>query len=763
MTMTTATRTGAEIVLTLGELKAADAGRAGGKAANLGELRGAGLPVPDGFVLTTAALEQFLEAHGLHAGSPPEAVAAAPLPEELTAALRAAFAGFEGVPLAVRSSAVAEDLPDASFAGQYESILDVRGFDALAAAVRHCWASAFTERVAAYKAGRAASAAPGVAVLCQRLVPAEAAGVAFTANPMTGARGETLVSAVRGLAERLVSGRSSADEWVVTDGQAVLRRAPEEAIDAAQALAVAALAQRAEAHFGTPQDIEWALYQGEVFLLQARPMTALPDEVEWQAPPGGWVRNYRIGEWLGDPVTTLFETWFLPRIETAVDDKHREVLGMPGPHPPYVVVNGWYYGSMNHMPDNAGGMYWILLRYLLPRLLFRPRRTSIVFLPLDHFGFDLYVEDWRKILARYTRLVAAGEAKVERLSPGELVALVEELTQVAATYFGTLIIVAGFGWRAEVRLAKLYRQHIEPDGTHQHLLCGLYTPSLASYRHAVHSLDWAHPTLGEEGAVTEDDPQARRARLETERKAAEARARQTLGGDRKLLREFNLLLDRAQRSATLREEQVRDLTLGWPLLRRALLRLGEHLGDRGTIASAEDVFFLTREEVAGALEARAAPALAGAVAERRRTWERQRRLAAPLVLGKLPEVAKAKLGWAEAARSTTPAGHRRIAGQPGSPGRVTGPVRIIRSREDFAKLQPGDILVAPATTPAWTQLFSRAAAVVTDTGTFVAHASLVAREYGIPAVVGSVDATSRLRDGEIVTVDGNAGYVEVRG
>jgi pyruvate,water dikinase len=762
--MTTMAQVGSELILTLRNLGTADFGRAGGKAANLGELLRAGLPVPDGFVVTTAALELFLSAAGLHGGSPPEAVAAAPFPVELTTALREAFSGFAEIPLAVRSSALAEDLPDASFAGQYESILDVRGFDAFVAAVRRCWASAFSERVAAYKQGRAASAAGGIAVLCQRLIPADAAGVAFTANPMTGARGETLVSAVRGLAERLVSGRSSADEWVVADGQAVCRRAPEEAIDAAQALSIAALARRVEAHFGTPQDIEWAIFQGEISILQARPMTALPEEVEWQAPPGGWVRNYRIGEWLGDPVTPLFETWLLPRIETAVDDKHREVLGMPGPHPPYVVVNGWYYGSMNHMPDNAGGMYWILLRYLLPRMLYRPRRTSISFLGLDHLGFDLYVEDWRRILARYRPLVEAGEAKVERLAPAELVELVEELALVAASYFGTLIIVAGFGWRAEVRLAKFFRQHVEPGGTHQHLLCGLFTPTLESCRHAVLSLDWVHETLGETGPVAaDDDREERRRRLEDERRAAEAGARQKLAGNPKLLRQFNLLLERAQRSAALREEQVRDFTLGWPLFRRALLRLGGHLRERGVTAAAEDVFFLTREELSAALGPGAAPDLSALSAERRRTWEKQRRLSAPLVLGKLPEVAKGKLGWAEAARSTAPAGHRRIGGQPGSPGRVTGPVRIIRSREEFSRLQPGDVLVAPATTPAWTQLFARAAAVVTDTGTFVAHASLVAREYGIPAVVGAVDATSRLKDGEIVTVDGNAGYVEVRG
>ena len=287
-------------VLRLRELSRADANRVGAKAANLGELAGAGFPVPEGFALTTAAFDCFLAANGLGPDSSPEAVAAAPLPADIADALVAAAAALGDVPLAVRSSGVAEDLPGASFAGQYETVLDVRGTAALMAAVRHCWASAFSQRVTAYRAAQGQPAG-GLAVLVQRLVPADAAGVAFTANPVTGDRSEAVVSAVRGLGERLVSGQASPDEWLVKGDEAVCQSAPEGAIDAAQAQAVAKLARDVEASYGCPQDIEWALAGGELYLLQARPITALPDArpepdqapipVPVEPPPGFWQRE----------------------------------------------------------------------------------------------------------------------------------------------------------------------------------------------------------------------------------------------------------------------------------------------------------------------------------------------------------------------------------------------------------------------------------------------------------------------------------------
>jgi phosphohistidine swiveling domain-containing protein len=226
-------------------------------------------------------------------------------------------------------------------------------------------------------------------------------------------------------------------------------------------------------------------------------------------------------------------------------------------------------------------------------------------------------------------------------------------------------------------------------------------------------------------------------------------------GDRPQLQaRFQALLQVAQRYAVLREQQARQLTLGWPLLRRCALRLGETLRADGVIDQAEDVFYLTRAE----LDTHAP--LQELVNQRRGTWERQRRLLAPLTIGRPPRLlAKELLAVVDAARTGSPPSEDAIVGQPASPGRATGPVRIIHGPGDFDRFQPGEVLVARATAPAWTPLFARAAAVVTDGGTLAAHASLVAREYGIPAVVATGDATTRLSDRQRVTVDGSAGTI----
>jgi pyruvate,water dikinase len=222
------------------------------------------------------------------------------------------------------------------------------------------------------------------------------------------------------------------------------------------------------------------------------------------------------------------------------------------------------------------------------------------------------------------------------------------------------------------------------------------------------------------------------------------------------LSRFDALLEVAQRYAVLRERQARDFTLAWPLLRRCALRLGEILAAAGVLDAAEDVFFLTRDELYGQEDLR------GVVADRRHRWERQRRLRAPLALGSPPKAIRNLMhGAAETARTRPVPSDAILVGEPASPGRATGAVRIVRGPEDFHRFRSGEVLVARLTAPAWTPLFDRAAAVVTDGGTLAAHASLIAREYGIPAVVATGDATLRLRDGEAVTVDGGAGTVEV--
>jgi len=316
--------------------------------------------------------------------------------------------------------------------------------------------------------------------------------------------------------------------------------------------------------------------------------------------------------------------------------------------------------------------------------------------------------------------------------------------------------VGGAAWKMEGALARFYRQHLAAtvNASVQELLVGLpgSQPDLAA--HAVQSLDWAHPTAGELGWPPPQPSKDRHRELAARREALTAQCLAVLGDQPQLQARFQALLAVAQRYAVIREQQARQLTLGWPLLRRCARRLGETLRTDGMIDQAEDVFHLTRAELDTD-----AP-LQELVNQRRGTWERQRRLLAPLTIGRPPRLlAKELLGAVEAVRTTGPTPQGAIVGQPASPGRATGPVRIIHGPGDFDRFQPGEVLVARATAPAWTPLFAHAVAVVTDSGTLAAHASLVAREYGIPAVVATGDATTRLADGQMVTVDGGAGTV----
>jgi pyruvate,water dikinase len=189
------------------------------------------------------------------------------------------------------------------------------------------------------------------------------------------------------------------------------------------------------------------------------------------------------------------------------------------------------------------------------------------------------------------------------------------------------------------------------------------------------------------------------------------------------------------------------------------VRIGESLVARGLIDEADDVFFLTRDETLGALaDGRLDSGVD--VAARRASREDQGRLVPPLLIGRANPVLKKMWDGFPQALGAIPSASALVSGSPASAGRATGSVRVIRGPNEFDELQAGEILVAPMTAPAWTPLFSRAAAVVTDVGSPAAHASIIAREYGIPAVVGCGDATARLRTGMRVTVDGTTGNVE---
>ena len=279
--------------------------------------------------------------------------------------------------------------------------------------------------------------------------------------------------------------------------------------------------------------------------------------------------------------------------------------------------------------------------------------------------------------------------------------------------------------------------------------------------HAVQSLDWYHPVAAELPTVLSLSSAAvdRRVKLAEERAAAERRCRAALAGRPRLLESFGRLLEVSQRYAVIREEQAHEFTLAWPVLRACATRLGQHLAGLRVIQQADDVFFCTRAQVTSALACRTRRQIAG-IGERHEIWQRQRQRAAPLTLGHpAPLIGDVIDRTVQQARHGAETTEGAMIGHPASTGRATGPVRIVHGLEDFAAFTDGEVLVAKTTAPAWTPLFARAAAVVTDSGSLAAHASLVAREYGIPAVVGTGDATHRLLAGQIITVDGTAGTV----
>jgi len=298
---------------------------------------------------------------------------------------------------------------------------------------------------------------------------------------------------------------------------------------------------------------------------------------------------------------------------------------------------------------------------------------------------------------------------------------------------------------------------------------------LNRFGHAVYNLDFATSVPAEDpGSLIETlkyflsgqgrNPHERQSAAAAAREMAAETVRARLGGLR--LRLFKGVLRWAQHCAPLREDALTDVGLGWPVLRRMLREVGCRMAAAGAIAERDEVFWLTWEEAEATARVLDAGQAAGdhrrAIAERHESWRQAHGVTPPVVL---PIKSGGRLFGLDVshlmpARSGRTAGNL-IKGIGASPGRVTGAARVICGPEEFALMKPGDILVAKITTPAWTPLFALASGVVTDVGGPLSHSSIVAREYGIPAVLGTGEATRRIRSGQRVTVDGSSGVVKV--
>lgn len=817
-------RTATTGVIALDADAAADPLIAGRKAAQLAVLASKGFPVPPGFVVTTGACERILTT--VEDGTD---LAAAEFPPDVWEGIASGLRQLGGGAVAVRSSGTAEDLAGASYAGQYETVLGASGIDEVADGIRRCLESASSARVRAYSG---TDRAP-MAVLVQDLVPADVSGVVFTANPVTGDE-EVLVSAVGGIGDRLVSGEATPDEWVVRGEDITCRRATEDVLDAVRVREIVALARRVEASAGCPQDLEWAIAGGELFLLQARPITALPRPPVYEVPANGfWTKDtthYPM------PLTPFGASVYLPAIDGAssvmgndfgllVDGFEQRSLG--GEVYTRVIPTGG-----KERPAPPPWAMWIAAR-VVPALRRRARvAETAISSGLSERLLAQWENEWRDAFR------AEGESTkrvdLRALSDEELLAHLDRLKDFlergqlvhfrlsAASMFPLYDLLVTcedlLGWDSPASLALVSGSSgasAEPGRELQALASRFATdaaalqaldqpgddivsrleqasPEMADafrtyldrYGHRPASYDPGDPTLFERPAllaallrdrITDGNPD--RPDVTDISRDALARARSILANASDDDRE------RFERAVALARSVYgnREDNIFWvdnqpcAFLRYTAIEIGRRLADRGLLANAADAVFLEEQELRGALAEGSDQDLRAHIARRKaeRAWVAAHPGPAsygtdpgpPPDLGPLPtairRVNSAALYWMQLIFPTTQAGddRARLAGVPGSPGRYTGPVRLIRDESEFAKLRPGEVLVCPITSPAWSVLFTQAGAVITDGGGVLAHTAVIAREYGIPAVLATTTATQQLRDGDIVTVDGTAGLV----
>jgi pyruvate,water dikinase len=870
----------------------------GGKGANLARLTRAGFPVPGGFLVTTDAYHEFVAANKLTepilaaaATARPEDPAsldaasaaiqahfqAGTLPPELAAALVAAYRALGAPPVAVRSSATAEDLPDMSFAGQQDTYLNIVGEQAVLDAVVRCWASLWTARALGYRARN--GIAPGdvaLAVVVQEQVPSEASGVLFTANPLTGRRDEVVIDATLGLGEALVSGQVEPDHYVVDRRSRRIRSktlgakalaihgqagggtvtvtgdaAAQQALPDGVIADLAALSLRVAQFYGTPQDLEWAWAGGRLFLLQARPITSLfPVPAGLPADPPHVMFSFAAVQGVLDPLTPLgqeaialgasgfgrmFGVHMTPetqrtlltagerlfiditplvrnpimrrvvlRVSRFLDPGVRQALDKLWDDPRLAPGRGRGLPRLNTLGHLLYGFGPILGRVVLNMLRPRARRAAIdrgtdagiarlaaraaaartpaqqvAFLDEAVLGTFVIVKQYiiPGLMTGMISLVAL-QRLAGRLPDAERVRL--EMTRGLPHNVTTEMDLAL--WQTARRIQAgpaalaLFQRTSAADLTAAYLAGRLPGPAQAAIAafmdrygmRGVAEIDLGRPRWREDPThivqVLQSYiqiPPEQAPDVQFKRGAAEARralgrliaeVRQEPGGAIKA-RVATALARRMRIFTGMRESPKFTIIRVFGLVRAGLLQAGQDLVAAGVLDQADDVFYLHRAELR-ALAAGDTRNWRELVAARRATYAREqaRRQIPRLLLSDGEAFYEGMQGGADDGTG--------LIGSPVSPGVVEGLVHVVRDPRG-AQLAPGEILVCPATDPGWTPLFLAAGGLIMEVGGLMTHGSVVAREYGIPAVVGVHDATTRLQTGQRVRVDGSTGHIAI--
>ena len=845
----------AEFVVALSDPRARDPEVSGAKGAGLARVIRARVPVPEGFVVTTAAfravaarLEADVSRLGDSRSTGDRALRAAgdrirgriletPFPRGAVADIRAAWERMGRPPVSVRSSSTAEDLAGASFAGQYDSLLNVVSFKGVLAGIKQVWASLHSPHAIGYRR-RNGIAHPdaAMAVVVQVQLDPDAAGVLFTRDPVTG-QAKSVVTAALGLGEGVVAGTAPADRFVLSpragkvleaelaEKKAAVRplaaggieTAPVGAkMQAAPALSPARLkrlavyGKRLEERFGGPQDIEFASAGAKVWILQARPMTAVEAAVRPERPWGRGVDRKHTWSRRGGPFFRLEQDVVLGQLKHLKDCYDETGSPMAVNHLGFA-VNGYLYVRPNPVGERTlkkrhrlqterveqslekGKSYFEdVLQALIEKRLakLRAQRARARTLPAKVAYMEACIEargyvqgnlhwrqgrpggrgNWHKAFSEITGepehhanvYVQAIENRMTMV-----IARIRELARIAksdrtlrrlfaARDFGALAdpkIAARAGTRRfQVRFRAMMRVYGIRAGHGYGTGSGFETPTW----NMDHGIPLEFVATYMEQDLDRLDRDEREARRERERAVRRTRAR--LARDPERLERFNGALKEAVIGVRFLEDHnyyMEQCTIG--TMREAIHLVGRAFAERGQIDEPDDIIHFSVEEIRAA--ARRAPAdLRPLVLRRTRELERRRRMNAPATVGKKP---KKPRGGPEEGEKKVGLDGSLIRGESASSGQATGRAVVARPGQPHPQIRPGDILVAPNVGPDWTPLFATIGGLVLDEGSLSQHAALVAREYKVPSVMRTREASKVIRDGQHVRVEGSAGTVEL--
>jgi phosphohistidine swiveling domain-containing protein len=760
----------------------------GGKGGTLARLYQAGYPVPDGFViLPTAFDDDKLK---------PEAWAQV---QRKLESMR-----YNGTAFAVRSSALSEDSAFASFAGEFETVLDVHSDELIRAAIHTVRRSRHAQRVQTYSQAKGMDTAHEIAVVVQRLVRADISGVLFTAEPVSGSQVEMLGNYVYGFGEELVSGEAEPYTFTLIRPKGQYAGQPDLKPYSRK---LYKLASRLEAELGCPQDIEWCIEDRKLFLLQSRPITTLreydPITYEWNSSFTGdylWARQEPFPEVVTPSTWFLWECTYLSskigNVPSLGNIAGRIYLNLSLPYSLLM--------KLGRKQEDAVDLFDVLVNPL-------PEGADIPLIPVsvksllrDMISPAIKISlKQRKLKNSYQETIARMPDLCERTlsdiqkstTKDELISLWYE-AELLHRFSDLMLLLDAMtedyrGYYLDLK--KILRKLIgneEADtlistmsGGSQELtsispIVGLSKVIRGEMRREAYVAQYGHRHANEnelsqprpyedpgwlDGLVAdfESNPvnvERLLAKREVEFEALWSQFRTNHPNKAKTLRKKidSFLV------ATHKREAVRGEVTRWVgVIRAFFLRAGDLLG------LGEDIFFLSHDEVLEVLNGD--DTTIAYLSSRREVYEKQNAL--PPYPGWIRGRFNPTLWAADPDRRedffnahkqlTTVPRSKTIKGHPGSAGVVEGLVRRINNPDEGDQLQLGEILVAVTTNVGWTPLFPRAAAVITDIGAPLAHAAIVARELGIPAVVGCGDATVHLKTGDRVLVDGAKGVVEI--